>query len=109
MLTTEEEGIAIATGAWLGGTRSVVLMQSSGVGNCINMLSSPNILSCHNTTGQDDYLLQVVAANLGDYSAFVENTLRQLPGVSSIRSNLSMREIKSTTRLPVGLAVGTEG
>lgn len=41
VLTTEEEGIAIATGAWLGGTRSVVLMQSSGVGNCINMLSLP--------------------------------------------------------------------
>jgi sulfopyruvate decarboxylase alpha subunit len=39
VLTTEEEGIALATGAWLGGQRSVVLMQSSGVGNCINMLS----------------------------------------------------------------------
>lgn len=41
VLTTEEEGIAIAVGAWLGGMRSVVLMQSSGVGNCINMLSLP--------------------------------------------------------------------
>jgi sulfopyruvate decarboxylase alpha subunit len=39
VLTTEEEGIAIAAGAWLGGQRSVVLMQSSGVGNCVNMLS----------------------------------------------------------------------
>ena len=41
MCTTEEEGIAVATGTWLGGTRSAVLMQSSGVGNCINMLSLP--------------------------------------------------------------------
>ncbi|MEM8790683.1 MAG: phosphonopyruvate decarboxylase [Pseudomonadota bacterium] len=41
VLTTEEEGIAIAAGSWLGGVRSVVLMQSSGVGNCINMLSLP--------------------------------------------------------------------
>ncbi len=39
VLTTEEEGIAIATGAWLGGSRSVLLLQSSGVGNCVNMLS----------------------------------------------------------------------
>ena len=39
VLTTEEEGIAIAAGAWLGGRRSVMLLQSSGVGNCINMLS----------------------------------------------------------------------
>ncbi len=41
VLTTEEEGVAIAAGAWLGGQRSVLLMQSSGVGNCINMLSLP--------------------------------------------------------------------
>jgi sulfopyruvate decarboxylase alpha subunit len=39
VLTTEEEGVALAAGAWLGGERSALLMQSSGVGNCINMLS----------------------------------------------------------------------
>ena len=38
-LTTEEEGVALMAGAWLGGQRGVLLMQSSGVGNCINMLS----------------------------------------------------------------------
>ncbi len=38
VLSTEEEGIALATGAWLGGVRCALLMQSSGVGNCINML-----------------------------------------------------------------------
>lgn len=38
-LTTEEEGVAAACGAWLGGQRCVLLMQSSGVGNCVNMLS----------------------------------------------------------------------
>ncbi|MGF1597976.1 MAG: phosphonopyruvate decarboxylase [Acidimicrobiales bacterium] len=37
-LTTEEEGVALACGAWLGGSRAALLMQSSGVGNCINML-----------------------------------------------------------------------
>ena len=37
-LTTEEEGIALAAGAWLGGQRSVLLMQSSGVGNTINLM-----------------------------------------------------------------------
>ena len=44
-LTTEEEGIAQLAGAWLGGERGVLLLQSSGVGNCINMLSLPAI--CH--------------------------------------------------------------
>jgi sulfopyruvate decarboxylase alpha subunit len=40
-LTTEEEGIALAAGAFLGGRRAALLMQSSGVGNCVNMLSLP--------------------------------------------------------------------
>ena len=38
-LTTEEEGVALLAGADLGGARGVLLMQSSGFGNCINMLS----------------------------------------------------------------------
>jgi sulfopyruvate decarboxylase alpha subunit len=38
-LTTEEEGVALLAGAWLGGEKGVLLMQSSGVGNCVNMLS----------------------------------------------------------------------
>ena len=37
VLTTEEEGIGLAAGAWLGGEKSVLLMQSSGVGNVINV------------------------------------------------------------------------
>jgi len=39
VLTTEEEGVALACGAWLGGERAVLLMQSSGVGNCVNLFS----------------------------------------------------------------------
>jgi sulfopyruvate decarboxylase alpha subunit len=38
-LTTEEEGVALLAGAELGGVRGVLLMQSSGTGNCINLLS----------------------------------------------------------------------
>src|SRR2546421_12703838 len=38
-LTTEEEGIGLAAGAWLGGERAALLMQSSGVGNCVNALT----------------------------------------------------------------------
>ena len=37
-LTTEEEGVALLAGAWFAGDRGVMLMQSSGSGNCINML-----------------------------------------------------------------------
>jgi sulfopyruvate decarboxylase alpha subunit len=38
-LTAEQEGVALLAGAWLGGQRGILLMQSSGVGNCVNILS----------------------------------------------------------------------
>ena len=40
VLSTEEEGIGLLGGAWLGGVRGALLMQSSGVGNCINHLAT---------------------------------------------------------------------
>jgi hypothetical protein len=64
-------------------------------------MATPSILSCHNTTGEDDFLLVVVARDLDDYSAFVDSTLRRLPGVTSSRSNLSLKELKSSNKLPV--------
>lgn len=42
VLTTEEEGIGYLSGAWLGGQRGALLLQSSGVGNCINTLALQN-------------------------------------------------------------------
>lgn len=63
--------------------------------------ATPNILACHNTTGADDFLLVVVARDLDDYSTFVDTTLRRLPGVTSIRSNLSLKELKASSKLPV--------
>lgn len=43
-LSTEEEGMGVVTGQWLGGKRAMVAMQSSGVGNCINALGYPAIM-----------------------------------------------------------------
>ncbi len=42
-LTTEEEGVGLLCGAWAGGRKGALLMQSSGVGNCVNALALPNI------------------------------------------------------------------
>ena len=60
-LTTEEEGVALLGGAWLGGQKGVLLMQSSGVGNCINMLSLP--LSC-------SFPLLMLVTMRGDHGEF---------------------------------------
>ncbi|MPW20475.1 MULTISPECIES: Lrp/AsnC family transcriptional regulator [Paraburkholderia] len=70
------------------------------------ILACPQVLACHNTTGEADFLLQVVARDLDDYSRFVERVLRKLPGVSSIRSNLSLRELKETHQLPIANLIG---
>ncbi len=40
VLSTEEEGVGLAAGAWLGGAKTVLLMQSSGVGNIVNALAT---------------------------------------------------------------------
>lgn len=60
-LTTEEEGVAMLCGAWLGGDKGVLLMQSSGVGNCINMLS---LATLHRTP------LAMIVTMRGDWAEF---------------------------------------
>jgi sulfopyruvate decarboxylase alpha subunit len=60
-LTTEEEGVAQLAGAWLGGEKGVLLMQSSGVGNCINMLTLP--LACQ-------FPLLMLVTMRGDHGEF---------------------------------------
>jgi len=44
-VTREEEGIGLLSGAWLGGRRGALLMQNSGLGNCVNALASLNVAS----------------------------------------------------------------
>ena len=61
----------------------------------------PEVLSCHKITGDADYLLQILATDLDAYSDFVEQVLRKQRGVTSIKSSLSLREVKSSARLPV--------
>ena len=60
-----------------------------------------NVLSCHNITGGADFLLQVVARDLDDYGHFVDTVLRKLPSISDISSSISLKELKSTVRLPL--------
>ena len=63
--------------------------------------NTPEILICHNVTGDCDYMLQVVASDLDAYGVFVRDQLRKLPGVTSIQSSLSLREVKSSSALPI--------
>ncbi|WP_343671590.1 Lrp/AsnC family transcriptional regulator [Paraburkholderia heleia] len=65
------------------------------------VLAMPEVISCHNTTGAHDYLLQIIAEDFDSYSEFVLNRLRTIPGVKEMLSTLSMRELKSSLKLPI--------
>ena len=65
------------------------------------MRKLPEVLSCHKVTGEADFALTVVAADLESYGRFVEDLLRKQPGVATIQSSLSLREVKSVSKLPV--------
>jgi len=58
------------------------------------------VLMCHNITGDADYLLQIIAHDLGNFSDHLTQ-IRQLPGVRSIQSTISVREVKTDPSLPL--------
>jgi DNA-binding Lrp family transcriptional regulator len=60
------------------------------------------IIECHAITGEADYVIKVVAADMKAYDLFLQQNIFKLPGVSSVRSNVVLREVKYETALPVG-------
>ncbi|MES2205851.1 MAG: Lrp/AsnC family transcriptional regulator [Pseudomonadota bacterium] len=64
----------------------------------------PEIVSCHNIAGQHDYLLHILAADLESYSAFALNHLRTLPGVKEMHTSFSLKEVKTSSKLPLFFA-----
>ncbi|UUX49798.1 phosphonopyruvate decarboxylase [Nisaea acidiphila] len=88
-LTTEEEGIAVSAGAWLGGQKCAVMMQSSGVGNTINMIAS--------LTTTCAFPLFMIVTMRGDYG---ESNPWQMPmgkAVQPVLEAVGVRCIKAET------------
>jgi Lrp/AsnC family leucine-responsive transcriptional regulator len=61
----------------------------------------PEVMECYLMTGQFDYLLRVVCADLGAYEEFLRSKLTQLEGVGSIESSFSLAQVKYSRVLPV--------
>ena len=61
----------------------------------------PRIVACHNVSGTADYLIQIVARDLDDYGNFMRDVVRALPGVTSVESMLSLKEVKHDAGVPV--------
>jgi Lrp/AsnC family leucine-responsive transcriptional regulator len=67
-----------------------------------DMAAFPEVMECFAVTGESDYILQIVAASLSDLSESVLRRLTRIKGVHSIRSNIVLQNIKSSTELPLG-------
>ena len=61
----------------------------------------PEIIACHNVSGQYDFLLEVVAADLAAYGDFARNVLQDLPGVTELHSSFSLKSLKDQRKLPL--------
>jgi DNA-binding Lrp family transcriptional regulator len=61
----------------------------------------PEIVACHNVSGQYDFLLQVVARDLKGFGEFARGTIRTLPGVKEMNSSFCLKEVKPALALPV--------
>jgi len=61
----------------------------------------PEILECYLMTGEFDYLLHIVVANMADFERLHNDSLTQLPGVSRVNSSFAIRTVQKTTQLPL--------
>lgn len=61
----------------------------------------PNILQCYTMSGEQDYMLRVVASSVKAYEHLMKNDLLSLPSVGQMNSSFAMSEIKNTTVLPI--------
>jgi Lrp/AsnC family transcriptional regulator, leucine-responsive regulatory protein len=57
--------------------------------------AAPSVISCHLMSGEDDYMLTVLARDLSDYERIHKAELSRLPGVARLRSSFALREVCS--------------
>jgi len=65
------------------------------------MEAAPEVLECHLMAGSYDYLLRVVARDLDDYQRFQMETLTKIDGVRNVVTEIPLRSVKQTSRLPI--------
>lgn len=59
------------------------------------------ILECHLTTGDADYILRIAARSVGDFDRIHRESLSRLPRVASMKTRFSLRSIKGWRGFPV--------
>tara|TARA_Y100000766_G_scaffold282843_1_gene297033 strand:+ start:1221 stop:1706 length:486 start_codon:yes stop_codon:yes gene_type:complete len=68
------------------------------------VLERPEVMECYLMTGNADYLLRVVVADLEAYERFLMDHLTRIPTVANIRSSFALKQVKYRTALPLEAA-----
>jgi Lrp/AsnC family transcriptional regulator len=61
----------------------------------------PEIVECHRMSGDIDYLLKVIVADIGHYDRVYQRLIADIPGLSDVSSAFSMERLKFGTALPI--------
>lgn len=109
----EENGVVQSYGARLNRTRlgfgvtGFVHLQMENHTNEMSLaferevVAISQVIACHNLSGRYDYMLEVIAADLEEFSNLIRNRIRTLPGVREIATSFSLKEVKRADVLPV--------
>lgn len=92
-LTTEEDGVGLMCGAWAGGRKGVLLVQSSGVGNCINALALPNI-------GRIPFVM--IVSMRGEWGEFIPWQVPMGQGTPKVLEAMDVRVFRADYKTEVG-------
>ena len=95
-LTTEEDGVGLICGAWAGGRKGVLLMQSSGVGNCINALALPIICRIPFLT---------IVSMRGEWGEFIPWQVPMGQGTPKVLEAMDVRVFRADRQDEVGATV----
>ncbi|MGI9220260.1 MAG: Lrp/AsnC family transcriptional regulator [Woeseiaceae bacterium] len=68
----------------------------------------PEVMECYLMTGEFDYLLRVVVANMADFERLHNESLTRLPGVARVNSSVAIRTVQKTTQLPLPASLTKE-
>lgn len=61
----------------------------------------PEVLECHHVTGEHDFILKIAVRNRQDLERFIIEELTPIPGIARVHTGIVLREVKSTTVLPL--------
>lgn len=70
------------------------------------MLERPEVMECYLMTGDSDYLLRIVVADVTAYERFLKDHLTRVAGVASIKSSFALNQVKYGTALPLDAPTG---